>query len=205
MNWRLDGYVLKYTTIELRHIPEYNIEMTDYISVDSGHLVRIDFKNVFEIIAVEMMYRDLGETMETMEEKLDDLGITGIYPASELLKHFDESALLLSKQFKIGDSPYAARNLSDNIEYFGTQRFKTKYYRDIVGYSVKHALTIIAKSILSKLQASNIDYKLCSLNDNGVYFITNYANTDLDIILGDSVNIRAFGRRFEVKPKVTVF
>lgn len=203
--WSTDKYILKTYPIELIHIPEYNIEMTDYISVDNGHLVRVDYRDVLEIIAIEIMYRDLDETMQSMEEKLSDIGITGIYPSLELTKYFDDSALNLSKMFKISNSPYCLLDGKTSFEYFGKKEFNSPHYRDNVGYSVKHALAIITQSILDKLISSSIDFKLCSVSDSGIYFITSYSDVDIDKIINESAVVRAFGRRFEVKPKVTVF
>lgn len=204
--WNVDKYILKTYPVELMHIPEYNIEMTDYISVpvESGHLVRVDYRDVLEIIAIEMMYRDLDETMESMELKLENIGITGIYPSIELTKYFDESVVNLSKIFKISNSPYCTSDMN-SFEYFGKKTFKSRHYRDNVGYSIKHALTILTQSILDKLVTSNIDFKLCSVSDSGIYFITEESDVDIDSLLNESAVVRAFGRRFEVKPKVTVF
>lgn len=203
--WSLDKFILKTYPIEIIHIPEYNIEMTDYISVNNGHLVRVDYKDVLEIIAIEMMYRDLDETLSSMEDKLENIGITGIYPSIELTKHFEESSLKLSKIFKISNSPYCTSDSKTSFEYFGKKEFNSTHYRDNVGYSVKHALAIITQSVLNKLLSSNIDFKLCSVSDSGIYFITSYSDADIDKIINESAVVRAFGRRFEVKPKVTVF
>lgn len=206
LTWIMEDGLLKSYPVEFIHIPEYNIEMTDYIHINNGYLVRVDYKNVYNIIALDMIYRDLGESMESMETKLDNLGITGIYPDSELLKYFDENIYELSKQLKISDSPYASKDKKNNIEYFGRKRFDGKYYRDMVEYSIKHALTIITKSILFKLSGFNIDFKLFSISDSGVYFITTYEDKKLvESTVSESIVVRAFGRKFEVKPRITMF
>lgn len=206
LTWIMEDGLLKSYPVEFIHIPEYNIEMTDYIHINNGYLVRVDYKNVYNIIALDMIYRDLGESMESMETKLDNLGITGIYPDNELLKYFDENIYELSKQLKISDSPYASKDKKNNIEYFGRKRFDGKYYRDMVEYSIKHALTIITKSILFKLSGFNIDFKLFSISDSGVYFITTYEDKKLvESTVSESIVVRAFGRKFEVKPRITMF
>lgn len=203
--WSLEGSILKSYPVELMHIPEYNIEMTDYISITEGSLVRVDYRDVLQIIAIEMMYRDLGEDSESMEDKLDHIGITGIYPASELLKHFEDDAINLSKIFKVGDSPYRTQDRRIIFEYFGKKEFDGKVYRDCVGYSIKHALSIITLAIMERLTANNIQFQLCSVSDSGVYFVTENDGIEIAEILNESAVVRAFGRRFEVKPEVTVF
>lgn len=206
MLWTLNNYVLSTYPIELKHIPEYNIEMTDYITVPDGHLVRINYTDVFNIIALEMMYRDLGETRESMEEYLEDIGITGIYASSELLKHFEENVYMLGKTFRIEDSPYYASDIKKSFEYFGKESFKSKYYKDCIDFSFKHAISIITLNILNKLAVSNLKFQLCSASTSGIYFtITGDSDIDIDKLFNDSAVVRAFGRKFEVKPKITVF
>lgn len=203
--WSVDNYILKTYPIELLHIPEYNIEMSDYISASEGHLVRVDFREVLEIIAIEMMYRDLDETMESMEQKLEHLGITGMHPASELLKHFEDNAVNLSKILKVGSSPYSVSDTKLSFEYFGTKEFKSNFYRDNVGYSIKHALAILTQAILDKLVTNNVNFNLCSVTTSGIYFIAQECDVDIYNILDEHADVRAFGRRFKVKSKVTIF
>lgn len=204
--WSVNGDTLETYPLELKYIPEYSIEMTDYIRATEGKLVRIDYRDVFKAIAAEIMYRDLDETMESMEEKLADVGITGIYPVDMLLKHFDADILNLSRIYKIGDSPYYTRDTKYIYEYFGKKRFKTPYYRDCIEYSIRHAIGIIVDALMNKLSATGLKYSLCGANESGIYFIVDCDNDiDIDNILNESAVVRAFGRRFEVKPKVTVF
>jgi hypothetical protein len=202
--WTVDNELIRAYPFDLVHIPEYNIEMTDYISVGDEHLVRVSYRDVLEIIALDMMYRELGETLQSMEEKLSNIGITVINPSIELTKHFEDNALNLSKILRISDSSYCSADGREIYDYFGQKTFKCDYYRDVVGYSVKRALTIITSSIIRVLNSHGIKYKLCSISESGIYFITD-SDEELDKIISESAVVRAFGRKFEVKPKVTVF
>lgn len=207
LSWELDGSVLRAKPIELLSLPEYSIEMTDYISSRNGKVVRIDYSKVLEVIAVELMYKDLGETTASMEEKLSGLGVAGVYPAYELLKHFDGDNLLhLSRVLKVGRSGYSTLNGRETYEYFGQRKFTGREYRNCTEYSYKHALTIIVQKIITDFISKNIDFKLAGLNESGIYFITEEKdNQKLIDILCESVGVKALGRRFEVKPKITIF
>lgn len=206
MTWELDDHILKTYPLELMHIPEYNIEMTDYIKITDGRLIRINYHDMIEIIAFEIMYRDLGETLQSMEEKLSDLGITGVHPSYRIMQYIEDSPYDMSKIFKIGSSPYYVQDIDAIFEYFNTKRFKAEYYRECVEYSVKHALAIITKRLLEKFVAFNAEYKLCAVSDSGIYIITPASDVNINnIILNESVIVRAFGRHFEVKPEVTIF
>ena len=203
--WSLDKSTLKSYPIQLTSIPAYNIEMTDYVSITDGHLVRFDYTDVLNIIAVDMAYRDLGETRDSIEELLDEIGITGVYPASSILNSFESNIFDICKTLIVDDSPYRIKDLRLTQEYFGKETFKSKYYADAIEYSAKHAMAIIANSILAKLVAGKIKFSLCSVSTSGVYVIIHGENTDIIEKIKESAVVRAFGRRFEVHPRITVF
>lgn len=208
LSWKLEDHILKSYPIQLDSIPEYLIEMIDYISIiDEGKLVRVSYYEMLKAIAFDMMYRDInaGTTLKDMDKALSELGITGIYPVSELLKHCQDDAFLLSKQLRVGSSPYREADTRKLLDYFSRKRFSGKYYRDAVDYSARYAYTVIAKSIMYKLSHNGEEYSLISITDSGIYFSTKCEDEKLQNLLGESVVIRAFGRRFEVKPKIVFF
>ncbi len=206
LTWSSDEDILKSSPVEIEYIQKYNIEMSDYIIPENDRLIRISYRNLYDIIALEIMYRDLGESMSSMEDKLSSLGITGIYPDTELLKYFDENIYTLSKKLKIGDSPYVSKDGRNSIEYFGKKKINSKFYNGIVSYSIRHAMSLITKALMAKLNGTNIEFKLCSISESGIYFLINNPNTvDIDEVVNESVIVRAFGRKFEVKPKIVVF
>lgn len=203
--WELNEYVLQSHPVSLIHVLDYGLEMTDYIDIKEGKLIRLEYKELADIISLELMYRELDETIETMEEKLADIGITGIYNTSELLKHFEDNPFELSRSFKVSDSPYLIKDRKQIVEYFGKKTFSSVGYRDCVDYSIRHALALICESVLGSLLSYGIKFDLCSVSDSGIYFTTNSNQYDWDKIVGESVAIRAFGRRFEIKPRITIF
>lgn len=207
LTWKLEDYILKSSPVQIDNIPEYSIDMIDYISISEGKLVRLSYYQMVQAIAFDMMYRDIDEklTLKYMNQQLEDVGITGVYPIEMLLKHCPDDAFLLSKQLRVGNSPYKEMDTRNMLDYFSRKRFNGKYYRDSVSYSARYAYTVLAKSVLNKLIKSGEECRLISVSDSGICFATQCEDSKIQNLLGESVVIRAFGRRFEVKPKLIIF
>lgn len=215
LNWSANKYGIKCSPLELLHSIPYGIMCTDYIDVGTKSMIQVSYKSVYEGIAYDMMYRDLGETHQSMEDKLSDIGIATVYPISRLLEGLDgESPVAMSQYMKIGDSPYASDNGKLSWDYFYSivnsgGSFNTGKYRDCVGRSFDITSVIIAKLVLSSLLRVKLKAQLCAVNTDGIYLIVNDSLDKLDSLdlnnLFDTVVIRAFGRKFETKPKVRIF
>lgn len=207
--WGLDDYILKSYPIEFRHIPEYNVEMADYIVTENKSMIRVAYPELLDIIALEVMYRDLGETFQSMEAKLKDIGITSIVNCNQLLRYFEDGAYILSKSLRVGDSPYCSFDGRAISEYFGRKEFKTGRYRECIEYSVQHALVLILGKLTEKLTLNNINYKICSISDSGIYIMSEdkvqYDTNKIENVLKEDVVIRAFGRQFLVNPVIDIF
>lgn len=210
MTWSIDKWAFKCSPVDLKHFTPYNIRATDYINISSSKLVHIDYRDVYEIIAFDMMYRDLDETMKSMEEKLRDIGVATVVPSSRLTKLIEDSPLDFSKFMRIGSSSYASVDAKISWDYFGTtynsgESFSSKCYAECVGRSVDVAQLLIAKMILTVFNEQGFEFRICAINEEGFYFlIDNLGSVDINSVL-ESVVVRAFGRKFEVTPKVKVF
>lgn len=209
MVWSLSDYSISSYPIRLCSIPELNIDMTDYIALkDDEKLCMIDYRQVLQIIAADMIYRDLGYSTEDMEEKLSDVGITGVYPADRLLQIFGEDdPLALGMIMRIEDTQYKSVNSQHFKSYFNTgdkfDDIKTKYYKDIITPSCKIAMSLLSSSVFNILNSKGIEFKLVSVNNKGIYIIVSDANATK--VPKEHAIIRAFGRMFEVTPKLVVF
>lgn len=188
----------------------YGIDICNYIEVaENEKLVQMDMTDLADIIAFEIMARDLGETHASIEELLKDCGIIGFEPASLLTDFFKENGdklYELSKSMKIGETPYYSYDTKKVHDYFSSKEFKTKEYRDVVEYSCKYANTIIANTIVKNSLHCNIDIKMIMLNATSITFIVNATdevNIKNNII--EEISVRAFGRRFKIEPDIQIF
>lgn len=205
ITWTVHNNIIKSSPIEMINIPEYNVFSTDYINLDSEIMIHLDYTELSDIIAFEMMHRDLGETHETMEEKLKDVGIIAINDSSVITKHFtDNSIFELSKSLLISDSPYIVHGRNRIVDYFGRSEFKLNRYKDVVSHSCKSVMALIVEYILNKCVSNGVKFKLCNISDTGIYIIVN-SYKELENQLYENIYIRTFGRKLEVVPKIQIF
>ena len=207
--WSIVNHGVSSYPIKLLSIPELGINMADYVKPQENEkMCTISYREVLQIIAADMMYRDLGYSTEDMEERLLDVGITGVYPANRLLKIFDEDDILaLSNLLKIGDTQYKSLNANRYKCYFNTDDelsdIKTSYYKDIVNPSCKIAMSLLSNSVFNILNKASIQFKLVSVTNSGICIIV--SDKDVDRIPKEHAIVRAFGRLFEVIPNLTIF
>lgn len=206
INWSIHDNVVKSYPIEMKSIPEYKIYSTDYINLENGKMVYLDYKELADILAFEIMYRDLDETNESMEEKLSDVGIISISNSTVLTKYFKESPYELSKVLRISSSPYLVPGTNKVVDYFGNKEFDSASYRGVVGYSCRSAMSFVTEALMQKCATSGLKFKICGVFDTGIaVMVGNKDNLDIQKELAETIYIRTFGRKLEVKPRVQVF
>lgn len=206
INWSLNDNIVKSYPIEMKSIPEYGIYTTDYINLENNKMVYLDYAELADIIAFEMMYRDLGETNDTIEDKLSGIGILSISESSELTKYFTDSPYELSKLLRVASSPYLVPGENKMVDYFGRKTIDTDRYREIVSYSCRCAMAFIVEALMKKASSNGLKIRLCGVFDTGVCLIVpEKENVDIQKEVAEAVYIRTFGRKLEVKPKVQIF
>lgn len=208
--WEIKDNLPQSYPLSLINEKAYGIDISNYIEVaENEKLVQMDMTDLADIIAFEIMARDLGETHESIEELLKDCGIIGFEPASLLTNFFKENGdrvYELSKSMKIGETPYYSYDTKKVHDYFSSKEFKTREYRDVVEYSCRYANTIIANTIIKNSLHCNINIKLIMLNATNITFIVNATdevNIKNNII--EEISVRAFGRRFKIEPDIQIF
>lgn len=189
--------------VQLVNEPVYKLNTCNYIEIGASEkLVEIDLTDLADIIAFEFMYKDLGETHESIEELLKDCGIIGFESSKLLTDYFKDNGdeiYKLSKIMRIGESPYASPDTKTIKDYFSSKEFKIKDYKDVVEYSCRYAATIIANTII-KNHSHNDKFKLLMVNATTIVFITDV----VDDVKIDEITIRVFGRRFIVEPRISI-
>lgn len=204
VNWYLSNGIVKSSPVELRNIDEYKVYVSDYITTTKT-LIHVDFSEMANIIAFEIMHRDLDESKETIEEKLQDVGIIAVYDAGKLTKYFDGSPYAQSKILRVSDSPYRDYSGHTICDYFGISKFPDKTYMECVQYSCQYAMSLIVESIVTKLINRKSDSKIAFVSNTGLYVIINNSIEEMQETLGEPIGIRAFGRKFEVKPALNIY
>lgn len=211
LTWKYTKGRLSCSPISLLNCRPYKINAVDYINVGCQTLFQIDYKDVYELIAFEMMYRDIGETHESMEERLKNIGILTVSPSRIITDIFDgESPVEMSRYMKISDSPYATDNGRLSWDYFysagGEQTaFQSMTYKECTDKTFEIITLILTKSILGNFIKCGIQAQVCAIDTDGFYIISTPDSREAIEKNLDSVVVRIFGRKFEVKPKIRTF
>ena len=196
--------------LEFINEPLYKIATVNYLTVGgSNKLVEIDLSMLADIIAFEIMFKDLGETHESMEEILKDCGILGLDDTRVLEEHFkleSESIYDLSKKLRVSESPYLSSENGKLHDYFHTKDFNGDSYKDVVNYSCRYATAMILASIIRNAETFNLPMKPLMASAKHIAFMVTPTNKDVDIKeeLIEKISVRTFGRKFLVKPIINI-
>lgn len=209
MCWSSEDDIPTSYPISLINEKTYSIDIANYIEIPNDKkLIEIDLTDLADIIAFEIMSKDLGETHESIEELLKDCGIIG-FEKAELLTNFFKSngdkVYELSKHMKIEDSPYLSLETKKIHDYFNTKEFKSKEYKEVVEYSCKYAATIIANTIIKNCSRMNINCDVIILNATNITLLIDSTEIDIKKNILEEISIRAFGRRFLLENNVSIF
>jgi len=206
-----DKEIVRTYPISIINEKAYGIDSCNFMELDDKQkLVEIDTTELADIIAFEFMYRDLCETHDSIEDLLKECGIIGYEDSSILTNFFKENGdniFELSKVMMVGETPYYSFDDQKIIDYFHTKKFDSKKYKDVVAYSCKYANFIIINRMIKNANTLKIGIKPIMLTPTCIAFMLNNVDDNIDIHKGiiEDISIRAFGRKFIVKPNVSVF
>jgi hypothetical protein len=210
MCWNVKNDLAHSYPLDIINERVYGIDSCNYIEISGKEkLIEMNMTDLADMIAFEMMYKDLGETHNSIEELLKNCGIIGIEKASlltDMFKANGDKVFELSKSMKIDETPYYSHETKKVHDYFSSRDFRKDGYRDIVDYSCRIANTIILNTIYKNATRYNINFKLLVLNATDIAFMieTEDENTIKQNLLTD-ISVRIFGRRFKVEPLVQIF
>ena len=206
IKWVLDGERLKSYPIELLEIPEYSIYTTDYLKLgEDEKLVYLDYTELSNMIAFGMMYKDLGESNSTIENKLKDVGVIAIADSDALVSHMPSNLYEESKFMKVESTPYFIVDGKKMVDYFGSEWEFDGRYRKVVGVSCIKAMTLIYEGILQEHTRAGKEPKLVSVTETGLYLLGKGDNAALVEEYTTSAYIRVFGRKFKVEPNIQIY
>lgn len=187
------------TPVTLRNFPSYGVNVTDYLITGKEKIVTVDLREVMDLLALELVFLDIGLDFDTIEKRLGGISQFRINSVDVLKKAdvYEKGMYESAKTMKIERSHY----LTDKgiTSYFGElSNNKEKTYRAAVENTSKD---VIAQYVCSMIKnSSNIE--LLSVGETHICFKTN--EDDIELIAGN-VGIVVFGRKFEVKPIIKVY
>lgn len=191
----------------------YKFNMCNYIELEKNQqLINISIKELNDIIAYEFINRDLGDTHASIEEVLCQCSMMGNVDSriiTDKIAQYSDNLYELGKSMLIGETTYLNNEKQEIYDYFNTKKFQYKhkktYYKDVLKYSCKYAMTVVANGILKNALANDTRVKLIDVSDTGITLII-YNGKTIDFekdIVGDVV-LQAFGRKFILNTSITV-
>ena len=198
--WYCNNGLVGQYPVELPNFESEGIDCMDFIVRPNNAIaVRIKYNQLADIIALEMMYKDMGYTHKDMEELLKGVGIITQHQAKildSIVK--EEEPYKMSKIYKIQKSGYRQEEDNAIFDYFQNTVFYTNYYSRPVEYSCRNAISFILDNLLDLLKDYGVPFTLCATDDTQITFlIDRYKATEFVKIATEPITIRAFGRLFD--------
>lgn len=204
ISWEYKDDILVSKPMDLLDFGLYDVRMCNYFVVDSGAFIRVTFEEIKDIVAFELMHRDLGYDFKRIENDLGDVGPIHTSDVDKLYELWTDecSPYKDSLYLAIEDSGYVDK--SSNVIYDYTQKYKypkDKYY-EVVEMSCRRVMTQLMDSLLYNVSVG-ISYKICDVTrDSFTLYVEDEKHwKGVQKELDKSVSIQCVGRRFEVKPQ----
>jgi len=204
--------------------PLYKVNTCNYIIVPpKKRIIELDMIDLADLMTAEIMQNDLfindsgNNNMQAVnkyaEELLKDYSIIGAVDSTEFLKKIrddnPEGIYQMSRWMRFSSSPYYSYEIGRNSVFgkrvlnsyfYDGAKFDAEYYNEVVDYSCKYANFIVADYVIE----NNKFAKLIMIGPTRITFMVDDDNMEL-IDKNEDITVRAFGRNFIVKPKITVY
>jgi len=217
LRWGTDNEgILRTTPLQLVTENAYGIDVNSLIEVGPNQqLISVDISDMSEVIAFDMIHRDLDETHDSIEKTLESCSIISVNDISVLTDKFKESGDKMyesSQYMRVGESAFL--NKGDNVLYnfFMTRKYdyiKNKTtYKEPVYNSCMLAAGIYAAQLMYNLHRCKIDSCLTGLTPQSVSILINRENDplfDFKEKAFEDIVIELFGRKFSIVPNVMVY
>jgi len=207
-SWSVKEGRLVSTPIQIEGMEWVGLNPIDYILKRDELTVVIDYKDLWNAIAISIAHRDLGfstkyidNELTKMKTSLNSVESYGVIEGITTANAYNDAMILRAEdtQYKI----YTKFGRLKYTNYFG-DIVNSDRYKDMINSSVDKAMVVIVTQLLDSIG------KECSVELMGVVGGKIYVNTDmsggeLKRLTGKRVIVRSLGRLFEINPRVEVY
>lgn len=196
--------------------PVYRIDTNNFIDIGANQqLVSIDISRMSDVIAFDMINRDLDETHASIEKLLSNCSIVSPNDISILTDKFNENGdkmYELSQFMKIGNSTFL--NSDDRImyNYFMSKKYeftkKESTYKEPVKNSCMLAAGLYASQLIYNINKCKVLCGAVEITPKRITLLLNIENDklfDFKDRAFEDITIDAFGRQFQFKPDVHIY
>lgn len=206
--WTVENDALIAKPFKFKAMRDLGIDTINYVIKRDDKTVVISYKELWDLLALQIAHRDLDFNTKDIDKKLIENGysLSSIYGTSGLFDITMHNAYDEAIGLKIGDTQYTDISKSNGkqyINYFG-KVIDTEYYRDVIQSSIDTAMLMILTHCLDKVKR-NCSIEFMGIIDDRIYFNTDMSNSELEDSIIDRILVRAFGRYFEIQPKVELY
>jgi len=198
--WFIENNRLK-SYPEFKDFPEMGVRSSDYIN-SNRRLYELSFKDLAELISLEIIFKDIGEDKESIESYLRDEPLVWLEP-KVLLKNVEEEVYAKGKMMRIENTVYKDH---EGIvrDYFGVEEFNTNCYIGPLKFSVEYAMLLILEDILK--QSARVGFKVYGISEYKILLSPEEGDEEkLYKIIKEPVQVIAFGRKFIVEPEIKIY
>ncbi len=210
VEWEYINGSIKTYPIQFTNMDAYNTNTMDYLIRGDKSSVLVDYTYMMDMIAFQLSYRDMGITVEQIEDILGNLGIIAVYDAEIILKHIPKFTYYRSKALKINKCNFINDDSGEGVLFFPCDKAKIigETYECMLNTAYNEAMKRLTYYILKEVNANTIIRDLVLLgcvSDRAIHYIIEELTPDILNTISQSVLIRIFGRKFEFKPTVRIY
>lgn len=210
-----DGTLMS-VPVNLISEPTYKVDANSFIELKPNQqLIRVDISDMAEIIAFDMINRDLDESHDSIEEMLASCSIVSPNSSKILTNRFKEKneRMYENSQFmRIGDSTYLNKGDCVMYNYFISQSYafnsKNSTYKEPVKNSCLLAAGVYASQLLHNISKYKVECSLTEITPTSISILVNVENNrifDFKEMAYEPIVLSAFGRKFDIEPGIMVY
>ncbi len=210
VEWEVIDNKIKTYPLQFINVDVYNINTMDYFIRGDKSSVLIDYTRMMDMIAFQISYKDMGITLETMEDILKDTGIIAIYDAEIILSNIPELTHYKSKAISIKNCNFINDASKEGVLFFPCNKSKiaSKTYREILEKSYNEAMKRVTYYILKEV-SNTPDMRdsvlLGCVFEKSIHYVVSELTPGIISALSQPILIKILGRKFEFKPTIRIY
>lgn len=205
--WYVVDDALITSPVAFKNFIAYDLDTTRYILKREDRTVVICYKDLWDILALQIGHRDLDFNTKAIDQQLLDnkIGLHGLSDVQILYELTTNNAYAELVELRMDQTPYhvASKHGQYFTNYFG-KPLNGDTYRESLTSTNTYANAIILEQLLEQIPVhSNLE--LLGVLGDSFFFNTDMSNEEVHKYLATSLLVRAFGRNFEILPSVTIY
>lgn len=208
LQWTFIGEEPRTFPFEIKQFKKLQIQATDYIVMNNTKMLSFEYKDLLNIMALDIVYREFGYSFSDIEHMLCSVSILNIQDTKILYDKglLSDDIYSVALEMAVGDTPHLDTETHEVTDYFGNIHKASKYYREAVLGSRNVAMNILLQQLLYNATQHGYKIKLAGVFEDSLYFILPSDEAEeIQKGLTDSLTIRLFGRMFEINPIVKLY